>query len=184
MRLYYDQTTGDALFTHDGSSESAPAGTHIEVAQDYPSLNGLKVVNGVPGYADLTEVRREAIAKVNNRAGQVRLMFITDEPGQDMLYLKKEMEAVAYLAETPEPADLSGYVLMSKEVGPTMTAPTAYQLAQIWLYMSDQWKIVAGEIEAARLGTVYAIEAATTDAEITVLVAAGLAGLDQIAAAL
>lgn len=172
MRLYYDQISGDALWTYDGPVESAPGGTFIEIVDAPASLNGLQVINGAAVYNDLSTLKSDAIARVNERAGRVRRTFITDLPGQEMLYLEKLREAVDYMAETPEPATLAAYPLLASEVGPGLTAPTAYQLAQIWLYLSGQWKAAAGQIETARLGAVYAIEAATSPAEITAIEAA------------
>jgi hypothetical protein len=172
MRLYYDEITGDAKWTYDGSPESAPQGAYVELAGDPPILNGLKVVNGQPVYMDLLALKREVVAKINARAGAARATFITVLPGQDMLYLEKRGEAVAYVAANPDPTTLGGFPLLAAEVGPGLTAPTAYQLAQIWLYMGEQWKLAAGQIETARLGAVYAVEAAATEAEIAAIEAA------------
>lgn len=114
--------------------------------------------------ADLATAKARAIAGINARAGQQRLALITDLPGQDMIYLAKEAEALRYLAETPEPADLSSYPLIAAEVG--ITAPDAYQIAQIWAQLGAMWRQVAAQIEGARLGAINAITAAEDDAAI------------------
>ena len=112
--------------------------------------------------ADLAAAKSAAIAQVNAWAGRERGRHITIAPGQDMIYLAKEAEALRYLADPdPSPAD---YPLICAEVG--VTAPDAYQIAQIWAYMSAMWRQVAAQIEAARLGTIAQIEAAQTEAAV------------------
>ncbi len=102
--------------------------------------------------------RREAIARVNARAGKTRLKVYTDIPAQDAMYLEKRAEALAFLAEVPEPKTLADYPLIAGEVG--LTAPTAYELAQIWLNRAHLFKLVGGATETARLRATYAIATA------------------------
>ena len=168
MRVYYDQNdTVTSVFRGEAAWAPIPDYAFIDTPdQDLGELGGLKVVGGAVVRADLGPVRRRAITRINDLAGDLRRTFITDLPGQEMLYLRKEAEAVSYVALNPEPSDLTDYPLMASEVGPGLTAPTAYQLAQIWLYMSAQWKVAAGQIETARLRAVYAVEAAASDAAI------------------
>lgn len=128
--------------------------------QDLPHLDAWRITGGALVLADLAPYRREAIARINEAAGQTRLQFITDIPGQQMLYAAKEQEAAAYLAESPAPADLSNYPLMAAEVGPGLTAATPLALAQTWLAMAAQWRGVAATIENIRLSHVYIIEQA------------------------
>ena len=90
-----------------------------------------------------------------------------------MIYLAKEAEAVRYLAETP--ATLDGYPMLAAEVG--ITAPTAYELAQLWVNMSDLWRGIAAQIETARLGAIYQIETAPDAAAVDAIVAAALEAL-------
>lgn len=113
---------------------------------------------------DLIPLRAQAIADVNTQAGNVRSRFITTIPGQEMIYLKKEQEAISYIAEDPAPTNLVNYPLLAAEIG--VTASTAYELAQIWLNMASQWQAVAGMIETARLTAVYTIEVAQTESAI------------------
>lgn len=114
--------------------------------------------------AALAAARRAAIARVNAAAGAVRTTFITSIPGQEMLYIAKENEARAYLAD-PLP-DMANYPLMSAEIGAGLTAPDAQSLAQLWLNIGAQWRQTAAQIERLRLGAVYAIEAAPDEAAI------------------
>lgn len=171
MRVYHDPVTGDVTSTFNGPDDLAPPGTYIEVADMvYPTLSGLKVQGGAVVMADLTATRAGAIGRINARAGDVRKTFVTDLPGQQMLYLAKEAEARAYVAD-PAP-DMADYTLMSAEIGAGLTAPDAWSLAQLWLNMGAQWRQVAGLIETARLGAVYAIEAAPSEPVIAAIEAA------------
>lgn len=82
--------------------------------------------------------------------------------------MAKEAEARAFLAE-PDP-DLADYPMLSAEVG--ITAPDAETLAQIWLNMVVLWRSAAAGLEALRLTTAAAIEAAGTVAEVDAAMAA------------
>lgn len=114
---------------------------------------------------DLAAAKAAAIAQVNAWAGRERARHITIAPGQDMIYLAKEAEALRYLADPdPAPAD---YPLICAEVG--VTAPDAYQIAQIWAQMAALWRQVAAQIETARLGTIAQIEAAQTEAAVSAI---------------
>lgn len=108
--------------------------------------------------ADLAKAKRAAIAEVNAWAAAERVKHITIIPGQDMIYLAKEAEAVRWLAADPAPADLAGFPLIAAEVG--ITAETPWHLAQIWAQLGQIWRGMAAQIEAVRLGVIKAVEAA------------------------
>jgi hypothetical protein len=100
--------------------------------------------------------------------GDARKKYITHIPGQDALYQAKKDTALRYLAENPEPSLLDGYYLIKKEVG--KTAPTAYELCQLWLNMNQMWEMIAGDLEYIRVPTNTAIENANSRSEIDSLV--------------
>lgn len=127
----------------------------------------------VPEVLLLERVKARAVARVNDAASSLRGQYITVIPGQEMIYLAKEAEAVRYLAETP--ATLDGYPMLAAEVG--ITAPTAYELAQLWANMSALWRGIAAQIETARLGAIYQIETAPDAAAVDAIVAAALEAL-------
>lgn len=108
--------------------------------------------------ADLARDKAAAVALVNAWAARQRGAFITDLPGQDMLYLRKEAEAKAWVAD--HSPDLQAYPLIAAEVG--ITAETGGQIAQVWLNMAALWAQAAASIETARLGAIAQIEATTT----------------------
>lgn len=129
----------------------------------------------IDGVARLAAEKRAAVAQVNGMADQVRRMFITPIIGQEMVYLEKEAEARRYLNEL-EP-DLSDYPFISAEVG--VSAVTAQQVAQLYLNLGAQWRVVGSMLENVRLGSIAAIEAATTLAQISAAVDAAAAAVGQ-----
>ncbi|MDO9639697.1 MAG: hypothetical protein Q7J44_14245 [Pseudotabrizicola sp.] len=111
---------------------------------------------------ELAQIKRSANLKILAVIKSIRASMITDLPGQEMIYLRKEAEARAYVAD-PAP-DMTNYPLMVREIG--ITAPTAGELAQVWLYMANQLMSVAGLLEAVRLSASALLEGATTEAEV------------------
>ncbi len=95
----------------------------------------------------LAAARAAAVAEINAWAAQERLAYITVIPGQEMIYMAKEAEARAWLAD-PAP-DMMAYPLLSAEVG--ITAPDVYQLAQLWVNLAALWRDAAARIEGERL---------------------------------
>ncbi len=121
----------------------------------------------------LKQVRADAIAEVNRVSGDLRSAFITVIPGQEMLYLLKEREAIRWLQEAsdhdqePEtnPApDLSQFELIAAEVG--ITAPDATSVAQVYVNMAAMLRQTAARLETLRLGTIAVMEGASDTAAI------------------
>lgn len=115
--------------------------------------------------ARLDAAKTTAIARVNGWAARERSRYITVSPGQDMIYLAKEAEALRYLAD-PAPV-LADYPLIAAELG--ITAESADQLAQIWAYLGHAWRGLAAGIETTRLGTIAQIEAAQTEGAVAAI---------------
>ena len=134
---------------------------------------GSPILNG----AALARTRAAALARVNEAIGQVRLRYITEIPGQQTIYTEKQAEARAYLREAPEPASLTDFPLLAAEVG--VTAPTAWQLAQIWANKSALWRQVAGATERLRMQASAAIDAAPDEAAIEAAVTTALTTLQS-----
>jgi hypothetical protein len=112
--------------------------------------------------AALEAAKAEARVTLAAAVTAARAALITDLPGQSMIYLAKEAEARAWMADpTPDPA---AYPLLSAELG--ITAPDAASLAQIWLNLATLWRSTAADLEALRLTTRAAIDAATTPEEV------------------
>ena len=167
MRVYHD-AEGSILYTMAGGA--SPPGTYIEIEPvDLGDLTGWRVVDGElvrpEGWADvaLTNARLEAVARINAAAGAVRRLYVTDIPGQEALYLMKETEARAWLAEgEPNPAD---YPLIAAEIG--ITAPTGDEVAQVYLNLAALYVQAAAQLEHARLSHIAMAETAPTPEEAT-----------------
>lgn len=168
MRLYYDETTGELLYTLNFQRESEyPAATNWIDVEDPPRhFEGYRVVEGVLSMIDISPERKAAISEINMSMSTIREQYVTNITGQEMLYQVKEEEARAYLVSDPEPTDLTDYPLIAAEVG--ITAPTAYEVAQVYLNMAIQWKTLAAQLETLRLGTIKSIEEALDTASISV----------------
>lgn len=115
----------------------------------------------------LQKARDEARQRINARADHLRRTQLTDIAGQDAIYQAKRAEALAYLREaemTGEPASLADYPWLQAELG--VTAPTAWQLAQIWLHLSDAAAAALIATEGQRQADLQRIAAATDIAAI------------------
>lgn len=152
-------------YVRDGSLVSYPPKPGVWAQFDFAAQQWIDPRDAATVQADLIEVKAAAIARVNDWAGRQRAQHITIAPGQDMIYLAKEAEALRYLADPdPKPAD---YPLICAEVG--ITAPDAYQIAQIWAQMASIWRQVAAQIETTRLCIIAQIEAAQTETAVAAI---------------
>jgi hypothetical protein len=141
----------------------------VTVGADLPWLSvERRIVRGAGSAlvkaAAVARARAAARTRFYDAVGRARLAFVTDIPGQQNIYAAKETEARSYLAATPAPATLVAYPLIAAEVG--ITAPDAYQLAQVWANMAALWKQVAAATERLRMEMSAALDAATSEAEI------------------
>lgn len=112
--------------------------------------------NSVDELTVLAEAKLDAVRRVNSIASHARKAFITDIPGQEMLYMKKEQEALSYLAAA-EP-DITNYPLVAAEIG--ITAETGEQVAQVYANLGAVFLQTAALLEKARLSAVAMIEQA------------------------
>lgn len=127
--------------------------------------------------AALEAGRAAARRAVNHARGQVRLRYITDEPGQAMVYMDKEAAALAWLADPdPSPAD---YPAIAAEIG--STGQDGDQVAQVYVNLAALWRQISAVIEGVVMAG-HAILDTATDIETCEQIAAAIA--DQIDAAL
>ncbi|MEM7670193.1 MAG: hypothetical protein AAF317_13815 [Pseudomonadota bacterium] len=113
---------------------------------------------------DLETRRAAALEEVRLASEPFRAAYITKLTGQDMLYVEKRDEAMAYVAEPTPPTDMTEYALLEAEIG--VTAPDAYAVAQYYLNLKHIGKQAFAALERPRLAAVLAIEEAATLAEI------------------
>lgn len=129
----------------------------------------------VPEIVPLERVKARAVARVNAAVDAARTRYITDLPGQDAIYAEKRLEALSYITQEPAQITEYDYPFLTNELG--VTAPTAYELSQLWLNLADMWKPLAARIEGVRLGAIYQIETAPDAAAVDAIVAAAVAAL-------
>jgi len=126
----------------------------------------------------LTRVAKKATLEINQASDHARTHYVTSITGQDSIYGRKKEEAIAYLSASPEPTDLTPYRFLAKEVG--LTAPTAYELAQLWLNMDDFWTQKAADLEEIRMTAIYALSDALTANEIETIKEAAKVDLKSV----
>lgn len=109
----------------------------------------------------IAEYRQKALNRLTEAIKEIRNGIVTDLPGQQMIYLRKEEQARALVAavtagQIPVSAD---YPLLAAEVG--ITAQTIYQVAQVILFKSTLWQKIAAVLEKYRFEQAAALDAAT-----------------------
>lgn len=114
---------------------------------------------------ELNGCKDKAKDAVNKRMDQIRSQFITPIAGQDMIYMAKEAEALAYVAAMPEPNTVTGweqdYPFIAGEVGSTGSSP--YEVAQVYLNLAAQWRYIGSQLEKLRIATIQAISSAQSE---------------------
>lgn len=118
----------------------------------------------------LEEVKPAALARIDAEAEAERLRHVTPGAGQAMVYMAKEAQARACLADpAPDPQD---YPLLACTIGierhPVTgdLATTVQEVAAIVIAVAGGWAQVAAGIEAARLAAKAAVEAAQSSEEV------------------
>lgn len=164
MYIFYSPATGHIDYTATGGCDLIAEQTNwIEVEeQELGDLSAWSVVNGQLAITNILPLRATVSAQINSTIGDIRKRFITPLPGQDMIYLRKESEAMKYLADSAP--SLLNYPMIGNEIG--ITGSDAYEVAQIWLNMASQWMMVAGILENIRLGHLQGLGLAETAPEV------------------
>lgn len=121
----------------------------------------------------------EALAQIDAAAGQARLAYITDVPGQQGTYLLKEQQASAYLAALATDADAAVPPFVAAEAEalattPALAAQGIVATAALW---ADQ---LAPAIECERRRGKLACAAAADEAALSSALSAALAALINI----
>jgi hypothetical protein len=159
MFVSFDPLTTRVTHTILGLEQPPASGSYIELPdQDVIDLQCLSVIDGELVQTTIEPIRTASIDAINARAGAIRGLYITDVSGQQMIYLRKEEEARAWLSATSP--DLASYPLIAAEVG--LTAPTANELAQLWLNLSALWIAVAAALEGMRFAAIAEVTSAAS----------------------
>ena len=114
----------------------------------------------------LAEQKKRSVSMINMIRGAVRCRFITSIPGQELTYMNKEQSArewmTAYMSTGEEPSPMD-YPTLAYEVGPGMTGETMYQVASIYLFMSEQFRMASSVIEGTSIKYINQVETAVTN---------------------
>jgi hypothetical protein len=152
-----------SLHRADGSVEIVHAQGHAEGADLRPLPADFwdgapRSWRGGVWIADWSQVDARLHGRIDVEAGTVRTRFITDVPGQQLTYQRKEMEARAWIeAESPDPED---FPFLTAEAGATGTQ-AGVVAAQV-LAAAASWGRIGSAIEGARIAAKRAVREATT----------------------
>lgn len=104
--------------------------------------------------AGLEDYKQETTDYINRLAGMVRSKFMVVTVGQQLIYMMKRRQALAYLAN---PLDVMNFLLIAVEIG--INGADGEEVANNILSMLDDWEIMAGGLETIRLGTLDIVKA-------------------------
>lgn len=112
------------------------------------------------------DVKRAAIARVNDEAGACRARHMTAIPGQDSTYLLKSAELDAYDARVAADQAIveADYPILHAEA--VASRATLTETAALVRTTRSLWIQLAATIEGMRRGAIVAIERATTEADV------------------
>jgi hypothetical protein len=97
-------------------------------------------------------------AKIDFEAGEFRKRFITDIPGQQLTYDRKEREARAFVAEAqPSAGDFPFLAAEAQTTEQTLT-----EVAQSVIANANMWALLGAAIEGRRIGAKRAVTLAET----------------------
>lgn len=113
---------------------------------------------------DLDQLKAGLHAIVDEAAGQVRGIFITTVPGQEMIYLQKRREAELILADPQQGANVPDAETTHVTAEALRHGVTRFEKAVEIITMAYQWAYVSAPIEDLRLAAKEAITNATTAA--------------------
>lgn len=108
---------------------------------------------------DLSAYRAEAEAYVDQQAGQIRLLYVTQAPAQDMVYQEKREEARLVLSgQQYDETDIPHIVREAADSGVTVEKKAHEIVAR-----ANYWKQISAIIESHRLSAKNAIRQAKSE---------------------
>jgi hypothetical protein len=103
---------------------------------------------------NLDLVKQAVMGEIDAKAEACRMRFITAGTGQGMTYIRKEMEARAWMEDNSKPTPF-----LSAEAAATGT--TVLAAAQLVISQADAWVYIGSAIEGLRMGAKAAVAEAT-----------------------
>jgi hypothetical protein len=124
----------------------------------------------------LADEKKRALDAIDVKAGQVRLRFITDVPGQQATYIRKAEQARAYAA-----AGYTGTLPPYIAAEAAATGLTAAECTDTIIGLSDLWEGTVGPaIEQVRIGGKQAVTTAADIEAVNTALATALGTLEAI----
>lgn len=108
--------------------------------------------------ANMADLEAELLAKIDTEAEAIRGRFITNTPSQPAVYMAKESEAEAYMADQ----NISEALIPNLVREAARTGESVYQVAWVILSQAHQWRQISAVIEDLRLGAKDRVRAAST----------------------
>ncbi|HYI39985.1 MAG TPA: hypothetical protein VE053_06675 [Allosphingosinicella sp.] len=108
---------------------------------------------------DLVRLEADLLKAIDEAAGAFRCRFITDQPGQEMTYMAKEVEARAILAggDSADAPMITG--------GAKARGIEVEKMAGMVVARADAWRVIGSAVEIRRESAKAAVAAATTAEE-------------------
>ncbi|QWY83012.1 hypothetical protein [Rhizobium phage RHph_X66] len=113
----------------------------------------------------LATIKAELKAKIDLQAGQLRSLYITTIPGQDMVYMEKRIEAELVVADPALGETLTAAEIPHIAREASASGVSRFDKAVEILTIANLWKQIFPMIEERRLSVKSAIDAAVTVAE-------------------
>jgi len=111
------------------------------------------------GYDTLDNAKTDLKGQIDAAAGRARARYITVVDGQDITYVNKEADALAYIA-AGNPADATPYPWVKAEAEARGIAYVA--AAQVIKNTADGWRPIGVAIEKERIKGKNDVDATTT----------------------
>lgn len=139
--------------------------------------NGMLVDNPAALQEAFETERSMALVSIDQAAEIVRGMFITTTPSQSAVYMAKENEALAFMADQSiSVSQVPNLALEADRTGSTM-----FDVAVTYLTMAHNWRQVSALIENRRLLAKDLVRTAFTLAEVTAAAAITWSDIEALA---
>lgn len=153
------------------SEVTVPAGHGLLVGVYTNDADCARVIDGAlvscdPPAADIAALRIAAKTQIDSIATGELTAAISIGHGRAMIYMAKEKDAAAILADPSPTAE--AYPLAAAELG--ITGDTLTDIATVWQSKAAAWKQFAAANEGVRLAAKQAVEAATDQAAIDAVI--------------
>lgn len=168
--IVYDRATGAQVWRGSGSPG-------VAAAQDLDDSLGIIIVPQAVVQTpeiNLDVLRAYLAANIDAQAEQVRQQFLTPGAGQGMTYIRKEMEARAWMVDNQAATPFLTVEAAARGM-------TLAELAAEVIQLADAWVSIGSTIEGLRMGAKTTIARAVTFGEVVLASEVEWAKVGQVA---